>query len=188
MKTTTIGTQKPSEPTPPQQPQPLQQDSNGTPAQTSASGTPAATGTASADAPPLEWGNHLYKVRFPRHQPLTCRPLPRDGIFRPPYGWNYFYHLEEAVNAPEYVVPWEGFRALAEDYGLELMYRKGFREVLGEVHDVEEGMPVDRELTQLAERMGVLSTDRSQGRGGLMVSEEEMEAASFYHAFCFYKT
>ncbi|KAH9820416.1 mRNA cap guanine-N7 methyltransferase-like [Teratosphaeria destructans] len=166
--------EKPSEPTAltstlePSQP-------NGTPAP--ASTTPA----VNPDAPPLEWGNKIYSVRFPRHQPLTQKPLPRDGIFRPPYGWKYHYSLEEAVNAPEYVVPWEGFRALAEDYGLELLYRKGFREVF-------EDESEDPELGRLAERMGVMSRDRTEGKGGLMVSEEEMEAAAFYHAFCFYKT
>ena len=45
-----------------------------------------------------------------------------------------------------------------------------------------------RDLMQLAERMGVLSRDRSEGGGsGLLVGEEELEAAGFYHGFCFYK-
>lgn len=132
--------------------------------------------------PDLQWGNALYKVRFPRSQPLTQRPLPVDGIFRPPYGWQYTFELEEAVNdLAEYVVPFEGFRALAEEYGLELLYRKGFREVFEEESQ-------DKELGMLAERMGVMSRDRSAGRGGLLVGEEEMEAAGFYHAFCFYRT
>jgi mRNA (guanine-N7-)-methyltransferase len=124
---------------------------------------------------PLEWGNSIYSVKFAEGS------LPTDGVFRPPYGWKYNYFLQEAVEAPEYVVPWEGFRALAEEYGLELLYRKGFREVF-------EDESEDRESGILAERMGVMSRDRSIGRGGLLVSEEEMEAASFYHAFCFYKT
>ncbi|KAK5125005.1 hypothetical protein LTR85_001195 [Meristemomyces frigidus] len=167
--------------------QPQPNDTSATPAApdqtttTASSATPAAGPSTSADQPPLEWGNKIYTVRFPRHQPLTQRPLPRDGIFRPPYGWKYHYALEEAVNAAEYVVPWEGFRALAEDYGLELLYRKGFKEVFED----ESG---DRELGMLAERMGVMSRDRSAGNGGLLVSAEEMEAAGFYHAFCFYKT
>ena len=144
---------------------------------------PTPSESATSHLPPLEWGNTLYTIRFPRTQPLTKRPLPADGIFRPPYGWRYHYHLAEAVDVPEYVVPWEAFRALAEEYGLELLYRKGFREVLE-----DEGMgDVDRdgnqgELRRLAERMGVLRRD-----GGLMVGEEEMEAAGFYHAFCFYR-
>ncbi|KAI9807697.1 MAG: hypothetical protein M1825_005638, partial [Sarcosagium campestre] len=52
-----------------------------------------------------EWGNKIYKVRFPG------KP-PEDGVFRPPFGWKYSYFLEEAVEeVPEYVVPWEAFRA-----------------------------------------------------------------------------
>jgi mRNA (guanine-N7-)-methyltransferase len=146
---------------------------------------------AASNLPPLEWGNSIYTVRFPRTQPLTKLPLPKDGIFRPPYGWRYHYQLEEAVDVPEYVVPWEAFRALAEEYGLELMYRKGFKEVLdeiwGEGADVGDGREA-RKLAELAERMNVLSRNRSEGRGGLLVGDEELEAAGFYHAFCFYKT
>ena len=123
------------------------------------------------DLPPLEWGNSKYKVKFPQD-----RPLPSDGIFRPPYGWKYFFYLEEAVDVPEYVVPWEGLRALAEDYGLELLYRKPFKDVW----DEEKNDPI---LGPLSERMGVVNP--RDGREN--VSPEEMEAASFYHAFCFYK-
>ncbi|KAJ9620197.1 mRNA cap guanine-N7 methyltransferase [Taxawa tesnikishii (nom. ined.)] len=119
---------------------------------------------------PLEWGNSIYTVKFPQ-----TRPLPKDGVFRPPYGWKYFYYLEEAVDVPEYVVPWEGFRALAEDYGLSLLYRKPFNQIWEEEKD-------DPVLGQLSERMGV--KDRS---GRPTFGPEDMEAASFYHAFCFYK-
>ncbi|MCJ1313592.1 mRNA cap guanine-N7 methyltransferase [Agyrium rufum] len=117
-----------------------------------------------------EWGNSLYRVRFPGD-------TPADGVFRPPFGWKYSYYLDEAVEeVPEYVVPWEAFRALAEDYNLEQQYRKPFPEVWTEEQD-------DPQLGPLSERMGV----RGRDRGPLLVSEEEMEAASFYHAFCFYK-
>lgn len=52
-----------------------------------------------------EWGNSIYRVRFPGK-------TPEDGIFRPPFGWKYSYFMEEAVEeVPEYVVPWEAFRA-----------------------------------------------------------------------------
>ena len=52
-----------------------------------------------------EWGNSIYRVRFPGK-------TPEDGIFRPPFGWKYSYFLEEAVEeVPEYIVPWEAFRA-----------------------------------------------------------------------------
>jgi mRNA (guanine-N7-)-methyltransferase len=119
---------------------------------------------------PLSWGNTIYEVKFPGS-------TPKDGVFRPPYGWKYFYFLEEAVEqVPEFVVPWEAFRGMAEDYNLELEYRATFREVWHESKD-------DPVLGQLSERMGV--KDRNSGR--LLVTEEEMDAASFYHAFCFYK-
>jgi mRNA (guanine-N7-)-methyltransferase len=156
-----------------------------------ADGPPVAAATATPNGkaatpvdsslPDIEWGNDIYKVRFPRLQTLTNKPLPRDGIFRPPFGWRYHYSLEEAVDAAEFVVPWEAFRALAEDYGLELQYRKGFRGVL-------EDETEDRELGMLAERMKVMSRDRSQGDDGLLVTKPELEAAYFYHAFCFRKT
>lgn len=53
----------------------------------------------------VEWGNSIYRVRFPGE-------TPEDGVFRPPFGWRYSYFMQEAVEEiPEYVVPWEAFRA-----------------------------------------------------------------------------
>ena len=78
--------------------------------------------------------------------------------------------MEEAVEeVPEYIVPWEAFRAIAEDYNLELQYRKGFREIW----EVEGNTRV---FGPLSERMGV----RGRDGGELLVSAEEMEAASEY--------
>lgn len=74
------------------------------------------------------------------------------------------------------MVPWEAFRALAEDFNLELQYQKPFL-------DVWESEKDDPMLGPLSERMGV----RERGGGPLLVSPEEQEAASFYIAFCFYK-
>jgi mRNA (guanine-N7-)-methyltransferase len=117
-----------------------------------------------------EWGNDLYRVRFPGK-------TPTDGIFRPPFGWKYNFFLNEAVEeVPEYVVPWEAFRALAEDYNLELQYHQSFREIWESEKD-------DPYLGPLSERMGV----RQRGGGPLLVTPEEMEVANFYVAFCFYK-
>ncbi|PYH92713.1 guanine-N(7)-methyltransferase [Aspergillus ellipticus CBS 707.79] len=118
----------------------------------------------------VEWGNSIYRVRFPGE-------TPEDGIFRPPFGWKYSYFMEEAVGEiPEYVVPWEAFRALTEEYNLELQYRKPFLEVWRDEKD-------DAELGPLSERMGV----RDRNTGDLNMTQEEQEAVSFYHAFCFYK-
>lgn len=117
-----------------------------------------------------EWGNDIYRVRF-------ADKTPADGIFRPPFGWKYNFFLHEAVEeVPEYVVPWEAFRAIAEDYNLEMRYHKPFDEIWRAEKD-------DEVLGPLSERMGV----RERNRGPLLVSDEEMEAASFYVAFCFDK-
>ncbi|MCJ1417371.1 mRNA cap guanine-N7 methyltransferase [Xylographa parallela] len=127
-------------------------------------------GHAAEDAAVPEWGNSIYRVRFPG---MT----PEDGIFRPPFGWKYSYFMEEAVEeVPEYVVPWEAFRALAEDYNLEMQYRKPFAEIWKEEKD-------DPVLGPLSVRMQV----KASGDGPLQLTDEELEAVSFYHAFCFYK-
>lgn len=57
--------------------------------------------------------------------------------------------------------------SLAEDYNLELQYRKPFNEVWDEEKN-------DRELGFLAERMRV----RGERGGPLLINDEEMEAAS----------
>lgn len=116
------------------------------------------------------WGNEVYQVRFPDK-------TPTDGVFKPPFGWKYNFFLHEAVEeVPEYVVPWEAFRAIAEDYNLELQYQKPFNQIWETEKD-------DDVLGPLSERMYV----RERGHGKLLVSDEEMEAASFYVGFCFYK-
>ena len=131
---------------------------------------PAAETTKTPEPTTAEWGNSIYRVRFPGE-------TPKDGIFRPPYGWKYSYFMEEAVEeVPEYVVPWEAFRAIAEDYNLELQYRRPFADVWEE----EKNSPV---FGPLSEQMGV----RGKDAGPLLITDEELEAASFYHAFCFYK-
>ncbi|OAX79374.1 hypothetical protein ACJ72_06309 [Emergomyces africanus] len=108
-----------------------------------------------------EWGNSIYRVRFPGE-------TPEDGVFRPAFGWKYSYFMEEAVEEiPEYVVPWEAFRALTQDYNLELQYRKPFLDIWKEEKD-------DPILGPLSERMGV----RARGGGPILVNDEELEAAT----------
>ncbi|KAL4895227.1 mRNA capping enzyme-domain-containing protein [Aspergillus ambiguus] len=108
-----------------------------------------------------EWGNSIYRVRFPGE-------TPEDGVFRPPFGWRYSYFMEEAVEEiPEYVVPWEAFRALTEDYNLELQYRRPFLDIWEDEKD-------DPDLGPLSERMGV----RDRNTGALLMTEEEKEAVA----------
>lgn len=121
----------------------------------------------------VEWGNEVFRVRFPTGPSAP----PASGIFRPPFGWRYQFFLTEAVESvPEYVVPFEAFRAMAEDFGLELQYRKPFKEIYDEERNHEE-------LGPLAGRMGVPPGTRA----GWGLDGEEAEAVGFYTAFCFYK-
>ncbi|EXJ76335.1 mRNA (guanine-N7-)-methyltransferase [Cladophialophora psammophila CBS 110553] len=126
-----------------------------------------------ADEEGPQWGNAIYNVRFPI-DPL--RPLQPDGSFRPPFSWKYTYWMAEAVDVPEFVVPWEAFRALAEHYNLEQRYRKPFLDIWQQ----EQG---NREMVHLAARMGVT---KHEG-GEMLLSEDEKDAVAFYHAFCFVK-
>lgn len=113
-----------------------------------------------------EWGNGIYRVRF-------AEEPPRSGTFRPPWGWRYSFFLEEAVEeVPEYVVPWEAFRAIAEDYNLELVYKKPFHDIWKEEKD-------DRDLKVLSERMGV--TDRD---GKFLLGDEEWEGCGMLFTSC----
>ncbi|TGZ82857.1 mRNA capping enzyme, large subunit, partial [Ascodesmis nigricans] len=117
-----------------------------------------------------EWGNSIYRIKF-------SKPPPRSGTFRPSFGWEYYFFLEEAVEeVPEYVVPWEAFRGIAEDYGLEMEYKRRF-------WDVWEEEKRGREMRSLAERMGVMDRE-----GKLTVTPEEWEAIGLYLAFSFRKT
>ena len=150
----------------------------------SSSRTPLSTASPNPAAAPKSeeviWGNSLYKVSFPRPPP------PPHTVFRPSaYGWKYFFYLEEAVDrVPEYVVPWEAFRGLAAEFDLELQYCKTFEQVWHENKD-------DPTLGPLSERMSVRAKGSEPGmgnrKGELLVGSEELEAANFYHAFCFYK-
>ncbi|EEB08863.1 P-TEFb-cap methyltransferase Pcm1 [Schizosaccharomyces japonicus yFS275] len=115
----------------------------------------------------LQFGNAIYHVRF---------ESPPNLSFRPPFGNKYFFYLEDAVSdVPEFVVPFEAFRALAEDYHLEMIWQKSFREIFMEEKNSTEFGP-------LLERMQVIDKNGNPGING-----PEMEAADFYLAFAFEK-
>lgn len=177
--------------------------------ETNTNGTTAHAGDYSESSAP-SWGNSIYSVRFPPPS-SSLPPLALDGSFRPPFGHKYTYYIAEAVDVPEFVVPWEAFRSIAEHYGLEQRYRKGFLDIWNCETDpqratntggaaataktggwgqepADEGQDstaaVARELEQLGVRMGVIKHPGGQ----LCMTEEEKEAVAFYHGFCFVKT
>ncbi|AOA63435.1 Methyltransferase [Komagataella phaffii CBS 7435] len=117
-----------------------------------------------------KWGNGMYSVEFQN-------PPPRDGVFRPPFGNMYTYFLQDAVdNVPEYVVPFEAFRALALEYDLELRYSKPFLEMFD-----QEFPKWNYKLPQR------ISAALRQQDGSYQVFGAEREAISFYKSFAFEK-
>lgn len=110
-----------------------------------------------------EWGNSVYRVRFDDEPPKE---------FRPPFGHRYYFYLTDAVdNVPEYVVPFEAFRALAEEYRLRLLFHKPFLEMFDD--ELRDGR-----YTDLMGRMNVRTRN-----GNLGIEGEQREAAGFYCAF-----
>lgn len=90
---------------------------------TSKSSTNASIIAEGEKHPIAEWGNEIYRVRF-------HGSTPKDGVFRPPFGWKYSFFLEEAVEEiPEYVVPWEAFRAYV--YSLEIRSNTSIKRIRG---------------------------------------------------------
>ena len=118
----------------------------------------------------FKFGNELYSVTF-HEEP------PADGVFRPPFGHKYEYYLKDAIdNVPEYVVPFESFRALCEEYGMILKLKKNFVDVFNQ-NILRYFNKLNRNLLE-----GIRRTDGKYG-----VEGAEKEVAAFYIAFAFEK-
>lgn len=116
------------------------------------------------------FGNSLYRVRF-EEEP------PEDGVFRSPFGNKYDYYLKDAVDdVPEYVVPFEYFRLLCEDYGLILKYKKNFIDIFN--------LEIPKYFPRLNKNL-VDGMKRADGKYG--VEGDEKEAVEFYIGFVFEK-
>lgn len=115
-----------------------------------------------------EFGNTVYKILFTKEAPKDLRNI---------YGYEYTFYLEDAVgNVPEYVVPFEAFRALAQQYNLELLYKKPFLNMF------DEELEKQPSLGGLCQRMHVVKDDGTYGIEG-----DQREASGIYLAFAFEK-
>nr|CAD7403590.1 unnamed protein product [Timema cristinae] len=65
------------------------------------------------------FGNDLYRVEF-EHDPCTRRV--------PLFGAKYGFHLEGVVDCPEFLVHFPTLERLAEKFGLELVFKKSFKD------------------------------------------------------------
>ncbi|KAF8232361.1 guanine-N(7)-methyltransferase [Tricholoma matsutake] len=117
-----------------------------------------------ADASDLSFGNSVYKIRFDEREE------------RPIFGDRYWFSLEDAVeNVPEYVVRWDNFVRMAEEYGLSVEYKEEFHQVFEEHREHSEFGP-------LMVRMKVVDSE-----GESAMDEDQWEAANLYIAFAFRK-
>jgi mRNA (guanine-N7-)-methyltransferase len=118
----------------------------------------------------VKFGNNIYSVTFDSQPPV-------DGIFRPPFGNGYTYYLQDAVdNVPEYVVPFETLRALCEEYGLTLQYKKNFIDIFNQ--------EIPKYFSKLNKNL-IEGIKRSDGKFG--VEGNEKDAVAFYLGFVFEK-
>lgn len=119
------------------------------------------------------WGNSIYKITFPNNDYQK-----NDNEFISPYGQMYTFWLEDAIdNVPEYVIPFETLRSLADEYGLELELRMAFNNFF-----VEE---IPNWIERFSPRMRE-GLQRSDGKYG--VEGDEKEAAAYlYTVFVFRK-
>ncbi|WFD42837.1 mRNA (guanine-N(7))-methyltransferase [Malassezia psittaci] len=89
----------------------------------------------------LSFGNENYRIEFEHRY--------EDG--EKPFGNKYHFWLEDAVDdVPEYVVEWATFERLAEEYGLKLLYRSRFDQILADGYEKPR-------LRSLLERMRVVN-------------------------------
>eukprot|EP00249_Psilotum_nudum_P013284 c24259_g1_i1 orf=3-1121(+) len=117
------------------------------------------------EADSLFFGNKVYSINFDElyHE----KRFPASQLF----GIQYEFHLEDAVDCPEWLVPFSQFRLLAEEYDLELVSKMNFHEF---VHEHVQ----QKRFEKLMRNMGAL--------GG--ISNDEWDAAYIYMTFIFRKT
>ncbi|OZJ03732.1 hypothetical protein BZG36_04145 [Bifiguratus adelaidae] len=110
------------------------------------------------------FGNDIYWITFEEE----------DTKEFPSYGAKYMFHLEDAVDCPEYLVHFPTFTSLAKEYNLELEYKQTF-------HQLYQEAAQESHFNNLLYRMNVV------GGHGQALSEAEWEAAGLYLAFAFRK-
>ncbi|XP_047149212.1 mRNA cap guanine-N7 methyltransferase 1 [Vigna umbellata] len=119
------------------------------------------------EAEGLNFGNSVYWVRF--DEEFSDKKFKSSS----PFGIKYTFHLEDAVDCPEWIVPFHIFKSLAEEYDFELVFAKNSHEF---VHEYMK----KPEFVELMRRLGALG-DGNQDNSTL--SADEWEAAYLYMSF-----
>ena len=88
----------------------------------------------------LTFGNQYYTVRF---EPTSNVKGPRF----PPFGHKYYFTLVDAVDdVAEYVVDWDQFISLAQQNGLECIFKKTFEQVWREEGQLDHFRTLTRKM------------------------------------------
>ncbi|CAL9761399.1 unnamed protein product [Musa acuminata subsp. burmannicoides] len=119
------------------------------------------------EADGLEFGNSVYWICF--DEEYSSKKFKSSS----PFGIKYKFHLEDAVDCPEWIVPFHVFKSLAQEYDLELVFVKNSHEFVNEYLRRPE-------FTDLMRRLGALG-DGNQDQSTL--SQDEWDVAYLYLAF-----
>ncbi|XP_055812661.1 mRNA cap guanine-N7 methyltransferase 1-like isoform X4 [Solanum dulcamara] len=137
------------------------------------------------EAEGLAFGNSVYWIRF--DEEFSAKKFKSSN----PFGIKYKFHLEaleptvfrkqhlyllevvDAVDCPEWIVPFPVFKAMAEEYDFELVFVKNNHEFVDEYMKKPE-------FIELMRRLGALG-DGNQDQSTL--SPDEWEVAYLYLAF-----
>lgn len=118
----------------------------------------------------LEFGNSIFNCKFDDSRSEKKFPASE------PFGIQYGFHLEDAVDCPEWLVPFLKFQSLAEEYKLVLIYKKNFHQFIHEHIQNED-------FAELMRKLGALG----DGTGRDTISDDEWDAAYLYMTFVFQK-
>lgn len=119
------------------------------------------------EAKGLGFGNSVYSIEFSEEY--------SEKKFRPsnPFGIKYKFHLQDAVDCPEWIVPFHVFKEIAEEYDLELVFAKNSHAFVDEYMKKPE-------FIELMRRLGALG-DGNQDQSTL--SPDEWDAAYLYLSY-----
>lgn len=123
------------------------------------------------EAEGLTFGNSVYWISFDEEY------AQKKFRTSSPFGIQYKFHLEDAVDCPEWIVPFNVFKSLAEEYDLKLVSVKNSHAFVDEFLKMPE-------FTELMRRLGALG-DGNQDRSTL--SQDEWDVAYLYLTFVLQK-
>ncbi|KAK4398451.1 cap guanine-N7 methyltransferase 1 [Sesamum angolense] len=115
----------------------------------------------------MTFGNSVYWIRF--DEEFENKKFKSSN----PFGIKYKFHLEDAVDCPEWIVPFHVFKSMAEEYDLELIFAKN-------AHVFVDEYLKKPEFIELMRRLGALGDGKDDQS---TLSPDEWDAAYLYLTF-----